>query len=160
LLVWWQKKLPLKNQPSNPIAQLLRAGLDEAPVFLVEARTELLNPEARARIDEELQARFTEHAIEEFKQIISFALDDKKLSADAEERLQAAGAERGLSVENITAAIDAELARIGAVRLAKVEVAAPSTSVGAPAAGGRAALQPTSFGVCSVFRGCVWTGTT
>ena len=30
LLVWWQKKLPLKNQPSNPVSQLLRAGLDEA----------------------------------------------------------------------------------------------------------------------------------
>ncbi|HWB59291.1 MAG TPA: hypothetical protein VG733_07355, partial [Chthoniobacteraceae bacterium] len=42
LLVWWQKKLPLKNQPSNPMAQLLRAGLDEAPQCLVEARTELL----------------------------------------------------------------------------------------------------------------------
>ena len=51
LLVWWQKKLPLKNQPSNPLAQLLRGGMDEAPVHLVEARTELLNPEARARID-------------------------------------------------------------------------------------------------------------
>ena len=28
LLVWWQKKLPLKNQPSNPMAQLLRSGMD------------------------------------------------------------------------------------------------------------------------------------
>jgi hypothetical protein len=34
LLVWWQKKLPLKNQPSNPVAQMLRAGLDEAPKYL------------------------------------------------------------------------------------------------------------------------------
>ena len=24
LLQWWQKKLPLKNQPSNPLAQMLR----------------------------------------------------------------------------------------------------------------------------------------
>jgi hypothetical protein len=24
LLRWWQKKLPLKNQPANPITQLLR----------------------------------------------------------------------------------------------------------------------------------------
>ena len=30
LLRWWQKKLPLKNQPSNPLAQLLRPGLDES----------------------------------------------------------------------------------------------------------------------------------
>ena len=29
LLLWWQKKLPLKNQPSNPLAQLLRSGLEE-----------------------------------------------------------------------------------------------------------------------------------
>ena len=39
ILVWWQKKLPLKNQPSNPLAQMLRGGLDEAPHFLAEART-------------------------------------------------------------------------------------------------------------------------
>jgi hypothetical protein len=37
LLVWWQKKLPLKNQPSNPLSQLLRSGLDEAPKYLAEA---------------------------------------------------------------------------------------------------------------------------
>ena len=55
LLVWWQKKLPLKNQPSNPLAQVLRSGLDEAPVYLVEARTVLLDPEARGarKIDRE-----------------------------------------------------------------------------------------------------------
>ena len=51
LLVWWQKKLPLKSQPSNPMAQLLRQGLDEAPHFLAEARTKLLDPKERARID-------------------------------------------------------------------------------------------------------------
>src|SRR5437867_173278 len=64
LLVWWQKKLPLKNQPSNPLTQLLRAGLDEAPVYLAEARTELLNPESRTRIDAELHARAVLSAIE------------------------------------------------------------------------------------------------
>ena len=47
LLVWWQKKLPLKNQPSNPLSQLLRVGMDEAPTFLVEARTALLDPALR-----------------------------------------------------------------------------------------------------------------
>ena len=44
LLVWWQKKLPLKNQPSNPMAQMLRQGLDEAPHYLADARTKLLDP--------------------------------------------------------------------------------------------------------------------
>ena len=47
LLRWWQKKLPLKNQPSNPLAQLLRPGLDESSRYLTEARVELLDPERR-----------------------------------------------------------------------------------------------------------------
>ena len=49
LLVWWQKKLPLKSQPSNPIAQLLWAGMDAAPQKLSQARSELLRPESRAK---------------------------------------------------------------------------------------------------------------
>ena len=44
LLVWWQKKLPLKNQPSNPATQMLRQGIDDAPKYLAEARTILLQP--------------------------------------------------------------------------------------------------------------------
>ena len=38
LMRWWQKKLPLKNQPSNPLAQMLRSGLEESSRFLTEAR--------------------------------------------------------------------------------------------------------------------------
>src|SRR5438045_2978219 len=45
LLQWWQNKLPLKNQPSNPIAQLLGRGLTEASDRLVQARMELLDPQ-------------------------------------------------------------------------------------------------------------------
>src|SRR5678815_272190 len=67
LLVWWQKKLPLKNQPSNPMAQLLRQGLDEAPQFLAEARTKLVDPAARAEIDRILHAEVVTNAVEEFK---------------------------------------------------------------------------------------------
>ena len=55
LLRWWQKKLPLKNQPSNPLAQLLRPGLDESSRYLTEARVELLDPQRRQRLDEELR---------------------------------------------------------------------------------------------------------
>src|SRR5881275_733899 len=44
LLRWWQKKLPLKNQPSNPVAQLLRAGLDESSRYLTEAREDSSSP--------------------------------------------------------------------------------------------------------------------
>src|SRR5450631_3903473 len=46
LLVWWQKKLPLKSQPSNPIAQLLWSGMDAAPQKLSQARSELLRRKA------------------------------------------------------------------------------------------------------------------
>src|ERR1041384_2360004 len=42
LMRWWQKKLPLKNQPSNPLAQLLRSGLEASSGFLTEPRLELL----------------------------------------------------------------------------------------------------------------------
>src|SRR5512141_1454938 len=63
LLVWWQKKLPLKNQPSNPLAQMLRSGLDEAPRYLAEARMQLLNKEIRARIDDRLQEELKEGAL-------------------------------------------------------------------------------------------------
>jgi hypothetical protein len=54
LLLWWQKKLPLKNQPSNPLTQLLRSGLEESSRFLTEARVELLDPERRRKLDAKL----------------------------------------------------------------------------------------------------------
>src|SRR5215813_4618291 len=57
LMRWWQKKLPLKNQPSNPLTQLLRAGLEESSRYLTEARLELLDPERRRILDEELAAQ-------------------------------------------------------------------------------------------------------
>ena len=50
LLRWWQKKLPLKNQPSNPLAQLLRPGLDESSHYLTQARVELLDHLVRISI--------------------------------------------------------------------------------------------------------------
>ena len=37
LVQWWQKKLPLRSQPGNPLSQLLRPGLDEAPQRLAVA---------------------------------------------------------------------------------------------------------------------------
>src|SRR6266480_3980688 len=77
LLRWWQKKLPLKNQPSNPLAQLLRSGLDESSRFLTEARVELLNPERRRQVDEKLAAQAEEEAVAEFNKYVAFALNDK-----------------------------------------------------------------------------------
>jgi formylglycine-generating enzyme required for sulfatase activity len=156
LLIWWQKKLPLKNQPSNPIAQVLRTGLDEAPVFLVEARTELLNPESRARLDAELHARAVEAAMEEFRKILSFAVADKKLLPESEKRLYTAGKEIGLGEQDIKKAIDAELERLGAVRAEAPPPPPPPAPVAATpaavAAKAHAAAVPTEADPQSEFR--------
>src|SRR3954464_6946656 len=63
LLRWWQKKLPLKNQPSNPLAQMLRGGLDESSRYLTQARVDLLDPEKRRLMDEELAQQAHEEAL-------------------------------------------------------------------------------------------------
>ncbi len=134
LLVWWQKKLPLKNQPSNPLAQILRGGLDDAPKYLAEAKTVLLDPEARGRIDAQLHQRAVQSALEDFKKVLSFALSENKLSAQDEERLHERGRTLGLSVEDMKTAIDAELARLGAERIA-ISVAPPVAPPAPPRAG-------------------------
>jgi formylglycine-generating enzyme required for sulfatase activity len=118
LLVWWQKKLPLKNQPSNPISQLLRGGLDDAPAFLAEARTKLLDPDARALVDQQLHARVVAEAMGEFKKLLSFVLGDKKLNEEEEQRLYKRGRGLGLAPDEMRAAVDAELAALGAERVA------------------------------------------
>src|SRR5437016_9412894 len=74
LMRWWQKKLPLKNQPSNPLAQLLRSGLEESSRFLTEARLELLDPERRQALDEELAAQDHEAGAVEVWKYLNFAL--------------------------------------------------------------------------------------
>ena len=132
LLVWWQKKLPLKNQPSNPVAQILRGGLDEAPLRLAEARTELLNPEARARIDTALRNDMVGAAVVEFKKILDFALAEKKLSEDGERRLYDAGRRFALGDDEIKAAIESELERLGAARVQDTpgSVPAPGNTAG------------------------------
>ena len=120
LLVWWQKKLPLKNQPSNPIAQILRTGLDEAPKYLAEARTLLLDADARARIDVELHALIVEQALGEFKKLLSFALGDNKLHEVDEQRLYERGRGLGLSHDDMKSAVDHELSRLSVARVATV----------------------------------------
>ena len=117
LLLWWQKKLPLKNQPSNPLAQLLRSGLDESSRFLTEARVELLNPERRRQVDEELAAQAEEEAVAEFNKYVVFALNDKTLSPQEEETLLEFGRQHGLSDERMLELIEAELRNCGGVRV-------------------------------------------
>src|SRR5919205_2197849 len=76
LMRWWQKKLPLKNQPGNPLAQLLQPGLEESSRYLTEARVELLDPERRRAMDAELAAQFQEQAVAELQKYIGFATAD------------------------------------------------------------------------------------
>ena len=141
ILVWWQKKLPLKNQPSNPLAQMLRGGLDEAPHFLAEARTKLLDPKERARIDAELHSKLLGNALDEFRKLLDFTLADKRLSKESEEKLSIAGQGLGISQADIDAVITAALESKGAARVveapppepapAPVSVAVPSLAAAA-----------------------------
>ena len=117
LMRWWQKKLPLKNQPSNPLAQLLRPGLDESSRYLTEARVELLDPTRRRQVDSELAAQANEQAVIEFHKYLTFALADGVLTAEEEKSLHRFGTEHGLTEEQIVAYVEAELKDSGTQRV-------------------------------------------
>ncbi|MEP6671829.1 MAG: SUMF1/EgtB/PvdO family nonheme iron enzyme [Chthoniobacter sp.] len=145
LAVWWQKKLPLKNQPSNPLSQLLRAGLDEAPAYLAEARTKLLDPETRSQFDQMLHSQIVLEALGEFKKLLAFALGENKLREEDENRLYERGRGLGLTRSDMQATVDEELTRVGAERVAATMFVAPPTAVAAPTAGvggGTAMVMP------------------
>ena len=116
LMRWWQKKLPLKNQPSNPLAQLLQPGLDESSRYLTQARIELLDPERRRAMDNEIAAQVQDEAAAELHKYITFAIADGVLTAEAEKNLFQFGAEHGLPRERIQEYIEAELRDSGARR--------------------------------------------
>src|SRR4051812_2097625 len=116
LLQWWQNKLPLKNQPSNPIAQLLGRGIDEAPRSVVQARMELLDPVRRRAWDEKLAAQTEQDALDEFIKFIGFSIKDGVLPADAEANLVEFGRNNDLPDEQIKTCIEEELKRRGARR--------------------------------------------
>jgi formylglycine-generating enzyme required for sulfatase activity len=116
LLRWWQKKLPLKNQPSNPVAQLLRAGLDESSKYLTEARIELLDPERRKKVDEVLAAEKEQQAIAEFNKFFAFSTADGGLRPEEEKALISFGADHGLSEEKILQFIEEKLKETGVRR--------------------------------------------
>ncbi|XHR29029.1 MAG: formylglycine-generating enzyme family protein [Chthoniobacteraceae bacterium] len=146
LLMWWQKKLPLKNQPSNPLSQLLRSGLDEAPAKLAEARTLLLDPESRAQIDKALLVAEKETALGEFDKFLDFVLADGALGAEEEENLYTVcEANLGLGRAEMQAIVDCELQKRGFQRIPAhnappppaPEAPAQATPVAAPTAGPR-----------------------
>jgi formylglycine-generating enzyme required for sulfatase activity len=114
--MWWQKKLPLKNQPSNPLAQLLRSGMDEAPAKLAEARTLLLDSASRARIDADLLAAEKSVAAAEFHKFLSFVLTSGALDPDEEENLYSVGGNLGLEAPEMKRFVDEELDRWGIQR--------------------------------------------
>ena len=139
LLRWWQKKLPLKNQPSNPLAQLLRSGLEESSRYLTEARVELLDPARRRVLDGELAAQAQEEAVTEFHKFLAFALADGTLSPETEKNLLQFGAEHGLTNEQMLVYIEAELQDSGAKRIESVVVAPPGST---PRSRRRGSLDP------------------
>jgi formylglycine-generating enzyme required for sulfatase activity len=87
LLRWWQKKLPLKNQPSNPLTQLLRSGLDESSRCLTEARVELLDPERRRTLDEQLAVQQYDATVTEFHKYFAYATATGVLNEQEEKNL-------------------------------------------------------------------------
>jgi formylglycine-generating enzyme required for sulfatase activity len=133
LLQWWQKKLPLKNQPSNPLAQLLRSGMDEAPAKLAEARTLLLEPQSRAAIDQELLAAEKSVALAEFYKFLSFVLTGGELDPDEEQNLYKVGDDLGLKRDEMERFVQAELDKWGMKRVPNKTVQAPPPS-GVPVA--------------------------
>ena len=116
LMRWWQKKLPLKNQPSNPLAQLLRTGLEESSRYLTEARLELLDPERRRVVDEGMAAQEHEEAISELHKYLAFAIINGVLTAQEEKNLLFFGRQRGLSEEAINSLIGTKLQETGSKR--------------------------------------------
>src|SRR5438093_2574276 len=126
LLRWWQKKLPLKNQPSNPLTQLLRAGLEESSRYLTEARVELLDPERRRALDDQLAALLHEEAMAEFQKYLAFAIADGTLTVKQEKNLTRFGREHGLTEEQMISQIEAKLKEHGAQRVAPVAVSSPT----------------------------------
>ena len=118
LLQWWHKKLPLKNQPSNPLAQLLGRGIDEAPKHLVQARVILLDRARRQQIDEELAAQAKDEALAEFANFVAFSVAGKVLTADAEAILVEFGLSHGLADEQVRTCIEEQLQRKNARRAA------------------------------------------
>ena len=132
LVQWWQNKLPLKNQPSNPIAQLLGRGLMEATNCLVQARMDLLDPERRRQWDEKLAAQAGQNALDELVKFIGFSIQNGVLPAEAEANLVEFGQKSGLPEDQIKTCIEEELKRRGARRSKLVPPPAPP--VAAPAA--------------------------
>jgi formylglycine-generating enzyme len=132
LLVWWQKKLPLKNQPSNPMAQLLRSGMDDAPHSLAEARASLLDSAKRAEHDAWILSGLKEGAYAELGKFLNFALAHGSLSSHDEKNLMRVAEETGLTGEEAVRFIDNKLKERGLSREQPDSSPAAAPSAAAP----------------------------
>ena len=128
LMRWWQKKLPLKNQPSNPVTALLGRGLEEASGYLVQARMQLLDPERRLQIDEELAAQAQQEALAEFSKYVAVSIAGRVLTPEAEANLSEFGQRSGLTEVQTRACIEEELQRNQAKRGVRAPLAAPQAT--------------------------------
>ncbi len=144
LLRWWQKKLPLKNQPSNPLTQLLRSGLDDSSRCLTEARVELLDPERRRSIDEQLAVQKHDAAMAEFRKYFRFATSSGLLSEQEEKNLKHFGNAQGLSDSQIDTLIEEGLKERGVERW-KAPPPPPSAPVAVVAPNGASATPQDEF---------------
>jgi formylglycine-generating enzyme required for sulfatase activity len=131
LLQWWQKKLRLKNQPSNPLAQLLGRGIDEASSYLIQARMQLLDPARRLQIDDELAAQVQQEALAEFCKYVAVSIAGRVLTPEAEANLLEFGQGNGLTEEQTCTCIEGELQRNNARRAARAPLATPQATTGA-----------------------------
>jgi formylglycine-generating enzyme required for sulfatase activity len=125
LLHWWRKKLRLRTQPSNPMAQLLGRGLDEASACLVQARMQLLDPVRRREVDEGLAVQAQDDTLAAFSKYVAFAVAGKVLTADAEAILSDFGQSNGLTEEQARACIEEQLQRKGVKRVATAPAPLP-----------------------------------
>lgn len=136
LLVWWQKKLPLKNQPSNPLAQILREGLDIAPSLLAEARLGLCNPETRRTIDVGLLATVKTNTTAEFRRVFSIIAAGNSLSEDGEASLLRFGLKHNLTEAEVATLIEEEMVTQGVERTVKEVIPPPRPTSGSPSTSG------------------------
>jgi len=133
LMQWWQKKLPLRSQPSNPLTRLLGRGIDEASRYLVQARMQLLDPERRLQIDEELAAQAREEALAEFTKYVAISIAGRVLTPEAETILLEFGQRSGLTEEQTRNCIEEELQRNNAKRATRAPLPTPDAAPGASA---------------------------
>src|SRR5207244_8716806 len=105
-----------RHQRSNPLAHAVRCGLEESSRYLTEARLELLDPERRQVLDEELAAQDHEAAAAEFQKYLDFAVATGLLTADEEKNLLRFGSERGLTEAEMNSLIEEALQESGEQR--------------------------------------------